>query len=107
MLHFWPGKPGPAEMLSGSPRWFERSKQLVQRPRAARSIFGERLFGELSERVRRTLEQFVPMSFGLELVEDGRSQRVLLRLWKFGGGLERLLESLGHICPLYVGQSVM
>src|SRR5439155_4129436 len=53
-----------AEMLSGSPRWFERSKQLVQRPRAARSIFGERLFGELGERVRRAFEQFVPTSLG-------------------------------------------
>src|SRR5437763_13323093 len=107
MLHFWPGKPGPAEMLSGSPRWFERSKQLVQRPRAARSIFGERLFGELSERVRRTLEQFVPTSFGLELVEDGRCQGVLLRFGKLGSGFERLLQSLGHIYPLYLGRSVI
>src|SRR2546428_1977414 len=47
-------------MSSGSPRWFERSKQLVQRPRAARPIFGERLVGELGERVRRAFEQFVP-----------------------------------------------
>src|SRR6266566_2062645 len=93
-----------AEMPSGSPRWFERSKQLVQRPRAARSIFGERLFGELSEGVRRALEQVVPTSFGLQLVEDGRCQGVLLRFWKLGSGLERLLQSLGHICSLYIGR---
>jgi len=42
-----------------------RRAAALQRPRAARSIFGERLLGELGKRVRRAVEQFVPTSFGL------------------------------------------
>src|SRR6266849_1726234 len=87
-----------AERSSESARWFARSKQIVQRPRAARTIFGECLLGEFGEGVRRTLEQFVPTSLGLQLLEDRRCQGVLLRLRKLGGGFERFLESPGHKC---------
>src|SRR5213593_626523 len=87
-----------AERSSEIARWFARSKQIVQRPRAARTIFGEGLFCELGEGVRRAVEQFVPTFLGLQFLEDRRCQGVLLRLRKLGGGLERFLESPGHRC---------
>src|SRR5713101_8519411 len=85
-----------AERSSESARWFARSKQIVQRPRAARTIFGEGLLCELGEGVRRTLEQFVPTSLGLQFLEDRRCQGVLLRVRKLGGGIECFLEGPGH-----------
>src|SRR5260370_17193705 len=81
-----------AERSSESARWFARSTQIVQRPRAARTIFGECLLGEFGEGVRRTLEQFVPTSLGLQLLEDPLCQGVLLPLRNLAAPLDPFLH---------------